>query len=78
MDLGQKFKQAFKIPIIHGYGLSEQQVLNACRGHLPYAKSPKVVIFGGDVPLTSTGKYQRSQCRDLFGEWRTTQLKETE
>ena len=56
--------------------LTEEQVLRACRRHLPYTKSPKVVIFGGDVPVTSTGKYQRSRCRNLFLEWKTTQFKE--
>jgi acyl-CoA synthetase (AMP-forming)/AMP-acid ligase II len=37
-----------------------------------------VVIFGGDVPVTSTGKYQRSRCRDFLLEWKTTQFKEKE
>jgi acyl-CoA synthetase (AMP-forming)/AMP-acid ligase II len=61
-----------------GIILSEEHVLNACRRQLPFTKSPKVVVFGGDVPVTSTGKYQRSKCRDLFGEWKTTQFKEKE
>ena len=59
-----------------GVILSEDQVLNACRRQLPFAKSPKVVVFGGDVPVTSTGKYQRSKCRNLFDEWKGTQFKE--
>ena len=58
--------------------LSEKQIINACRRQLPFSKSPKVVIFGNDVPVTSTGKYQRSKCRDLFAEWKTTQFKENE
>ncbi len=61
-----------------GVILSEEKVLNACRRHLPFTKSPKVVIFGGEVPVTSTGKYQRSKCRDLFAEWKTRQFKEKE
>jgi long-chain acyl-CoA synthetase len=61
-----------------GINLTEEHVLNACRRHLPYAKSPKVVVFGGDVPVTSTGKYQRSKCRNLFEEWKTTQFREKE
>ena len=61
-----------------GVLLSEEQVLTACRRHLPYTKSPKVVVFGGEVPVTSTGKYQRSKCRDLFGEWKGTQFTEKE
>ncbi len=58
--------------------LSEEQILKACRRQLPYTKSPKVVILGGDVPVTSTGKYQRSRCRDFFLEWKTTQFREKE
>jgi len=61
-----------------GFTLTEEQVLSACRKHLPFMKSPKVVVFGDEVPVTSTGKYQRSKCRDLFGQWKTEQFKESE
>jgi len=61
-----------------GVILSEDHVLAACRKHLPFTKSPKVVVFGGDVPVTSTGKYQRSRCKELFGEWKGTRFKEKE
>ena len=39
--------------------VTEEEILAACRTRLPYAKSPKVVIFGDTFPVTSTGKYQR-------------------
>jgi acyl-CoA synthetase (AMP-forming)/AMP-acid ligase II len=61
-----------------GIILSEEQVLLACRRHLPFSKSPKVVVFAGEVPVTSTGKYQRSKCRHVFGQWKGTQFTEKE
>jgi len=33
-----------------------------------------VVVFGDDVPVTSTGKYQRNRCKHLFAEWKDTQF----
>jgi long-chain acyl-CoA synthetase len=57
-----------------GVTLTEEGVLAYCRSHLPFAKSPKVVVFGNDVPVTSTGKYQRVKCRDLFVAWKGVQF----
>ncbi len=59
-----------------GMNLTEQQILTYCRRHLPFAKSPKVVVFGDSVPVTSTGKYQRTLCKELFARWRTVQFSE--
>jgi long-chain acyl-CoA synthetase len=42
---------------------------------MPFEKSPKVVIFGTDIPVTTTGKYQRLKLQDLFAEWEHTQFK---
>ena len=56
--------------------ISEEQVLAHCRRHLPFAKSPKVVVIGDDVPVTSTGKYQRNRCKELFAKWKTVQFTE--
>ncbi len=56
--------------------LSEEGVLEYCRKHLPFAKAPKVVIFGSEIPVTSTGKYQRTKCRELFVRWKSTQFTE--
>ena len=49
-----------------GSSLTEADILVRCRRHLPFAKSPKVVVFGTEVPVTSTGKYQRVKCERLF------------
>jgi long-chain acyl-CoA synthetase len=59
-----------------GIELTEQQVITYCRRHLPFSKSPKVVLFGEAVPVTSTGKYQRTLCKELFGKWKTIQFSE--
>lgn len=55
--------------------LTEQQILAACRETLPFAKSPKVVIFGDEVPVTATGKYQRMGLRELFRAHADTQFR---
>jgi acyl-CoA synthetase (AMP-forming)/AMP-acid ligase II len=55
--------------------LDEADVIAFCKEHLPFAKAPKVVIFGEDIPVTSTGKYQRNKCKALFSEWRAAQFR---
>lgn len=50
-------------------------ILTACRAALPHHKCPKVVVFGTEVPVTSTGKYQRSKLKPLFAEWRAVQFR---
>jgi long-chain acyl-CoA synthetase len=59
-----------------GAVLSKAQVLAHCRAHMPFAKAPKVVIFGNEVPVTSTGKFQRLRLKDQFAQWAETQFKE--
>lgn len=56
--------------------LTEDDVILYCRKHLPFSKAPKVVVFGNDIPVTSTGKYQRTKCRDLFAQWKAVQFTE--
>ena len=58
-----------------GSALSEAEILAACRAELSFAKSPKVVLFGNDIPVTSTGKYQRGRLRPLFESWRDQQFR---
>lgn len=53
----------------------EEAVLEYCRQHLPYDKSPKVVVFGDDIPVTSTGKYQRREVTHHFSKWNDTQFR---
>ncbi len=50
-------------------------LLTFCRERLTFEKSPKVVIFGDDIPVTSTGKYQRLKLRDQFAPWRDVQFR---
>ena len=61
-----------------GAEIGEKEVLAYCRKHLPFGKSPKVVVIGNDVPVTSTGKYQRSKCKELFAQWKSVQFGEKE
>ncbi len=58
-----------------GAALTEETVINFCREHLPFAKTPKVVVFSDAIPVTSTGKYQRNKCKPLFAEHRATQFR---
>lgn len=56
--------------------LTEEDVLAWVSERLPFAKRPKVVIFGHDIPVTSTGKFQRSKVRGLFSDHRETQFRD--
>ncbi|MBM2840457.1 MAG: Acyl-CoA synthetase (AMP-forming)/AMP-acid ligase [Bacteroidetes bacterium] len=60
-----------------GAQISPEHVIAYCRKHLPFGKSPKVVVFGQDIPVTSTGKYQRNRCKELFAKWKATQFNES-
>lgn len=60
---------------VDGATLSEDEVIEFCRAHLPHNKLPKVVVFGTDIPVTSTGKYQRNKCKHLFLHWKAHQFR---
>ena len=52
-----------------GHALEEDALIEHCCAHLEYSKSPKVIIFGTDIPYTTTGKPQRIElARQLAGE----------
>lgn len=51
-------------------------ILEFCRKHLPFSKAPKVVVFGEELPVTSTGKYQRMKVAHVFEDWRNVQFRE--
>jgi acyl-CoA synthetase (AMP-forming)/AMP-acid ligase II len=55
--------------------LNPDDIIAYCRQTMSFEKSPKVVVFGTDIPITSTGKYQRLKLRSLFAEWKQTQFK---
>jgi long-chain acyl-CoA synthetase len=52
-----------------------EAIIAYCREHLPFSKSPKVIVFGDQIPVTSTGKYQRLKVAGLFSEWKNTQFR---
>ncbi len=58
-----------------GATVTAEQVIAHCRSRMPFEKSPKVVVFGTEIPVTSTGKYQRLKLQTLFSEWEHTQFK---
>lgn len=60
-----------------GSTISEDDVIGYCRKLFSFQKSPKVVLFGNDIPVTSTGKYQRGKLKPLFSKWKSVQFKET-
>ncbi|MCK6473046.1 MAG: acyl--CoA ligase [Planctomycetes bacterium] len=58
-----------------GAELTEQQVIDALKKKLASHAVPKVVLFGTNFPVTSTGKYQRNQLKPRFAQWKDTQFK---
>lgn len=58
-----------------GSPLSERDIIAHCRQRLTFEKSPKVIKFGTEIPVTSTGKYQRLRLQDLFTEYEHTQFR---
>ncbi|MBM3133738.1 MAG: acyl--CoA ligase [Chloroflexi bacterium] len=58
-----------------GVRLTSEEVLAYCRQRMPFEKSPKVVVFGQEVPVTATGKYQRFKLKDFFTQWREVQFR---
>ena len=59
---------------------SEADVLAHCRMRLPFSKQPKVVLFGDDVPYTSTGKPKRLELKarlaGRLAQYRDTQFRD--
>ena len=53
----------------------EEAILAYCNKHLPFKKAPKVVVFGDQIPVTSTGKYQRRKVTHLFEQWKEVQFR---
>jgi long-chain acyl-CoA synthetase len=58
-----------------GVTLKAEDILAHCRKRMTFEKSPKVVVFGTEVPVTATGKYQRLKLQDLFKEWEKAQFR---
>jgi len=58
-----------------GVTLDEAAILAHCRQIMSFEKSPKALVFGTEIPVTSTGKYQRLKLRDLFSGHKGTQFR---
>jgi long-chain acyl-CoA synthetase len=52
-----------------------EAIIAYCRERMTFEKAPKAVVFGTEIPVTSTGKYQRLKLQDLFTEWEHTQFR---
>jgi len=63
------------IELQEGAEENEEAILAYCKKHLPHAKTPKVIVFGNEIPVTSTGKYQRRKVAHLFEEWKEVQFR---
>ena len=63
------------IVLNEGAQTTEAEILDHCRARMTFEKSPKAVVFGTDIPVTSTGKYQRLKLRERFSDWQHTQFK---
>lgn len=63
------------IQLEEGVRPNEQAILDYCKLHLPFSKAPKVVVFGDNIPVTSTGKYQRMKVAGLFRKWENVQFR---
>ena len=63
------------VQLEEGVEENEEAIIGYCQQELPYSKSPKVVVFGNEIPVTSTGKYQRRKVIHLFEQWKSVQFK---
>lgn len=61
--------------VVVNAGANHKEILEYCRTKLPAHKAPKVVLFTDELPVTSTGKYQRNKVKHLFAEWKDVQFK---
>lgn len=64
------------VQLEEGSDLTGKDIMAKCREKLSFTKTPKVVIFGDDIPVTSTGKYQRNKLKGLFKQWESEQFRE--
>jgi acyl-CoA synthetase (AMP-forming)/AMP-acid ligase II len=72
----------YVVPRDGAVGLTEIELLQHCRRLLPFSKCPKVIVFGQDVPYTSTGKPKRLELKTHLAskleDYRNHQFKEDE
>jgi long-chain acyl-CoA synthetase len=71
---------AYVVPRDGAISPTERDLLEHCRRLLPFSKCPKVILFGHEVPYTSTGKPKRlelkSRLASVLAAYRDRQFKE--
>ncbi len=71
---------AYVVPREGGPSTTERELLNHCHRLLPFSKCPKVILFGQEVPYTSTGKPKRLELKTRLAStlavYRDRQFKE--
>jgi long-chain acyl-CoA synthetase len=71
---------AYVVPRNCEPSLTTAELLDFCRSRLPFSKRPKVILFGEEVPYTSTGKPKRLELKarlaPLLAAYREHQFKE--
>ncbi|MFN8367708.1 MAG: class I adenylate-forming enzyme family protein [Candidatus Kapaibacterium sp.] len=63
--------------VIPELNATQEEILAYCQKQLPFSKAPKVVLFTEQLPVTSTGKYQRNKVKHLFAEWQSHQFRKS-
>jgi fatty-acyl-CoA synthase len=53
------------ISLKYGESLSEEDILNYCRGNIAHYKIPKYIFFLDEFPMTASGKVQKYRLRSL-------------
>jgi len=71
---------AYVVPRDEASPPTKAELLAHCRRRLPFSKCPKVILFGQDVPYTSTGKPKRLELKaslaSVLAAYRYHQFKE--
>lgn len=71
---------AYVVPRDSALQPAETDLLEHCRRLLPFSKCPKIILFGQDVPYTSTGKPKRMELKtrlaSTLAAYRDHQFKE--
>jgi long-chain acyl-CoA synthetase len=72
---------AYVVPRNGDASLTCAEVLDFCRSRLPFWKRPKVILFGEEIPYTSTGKPKRLELKarlaPFLAAYRDHQFKES-
>lgn len=50
--------------VVAGSPVTETELLAHCARHLDFARQPKLIVFGDDVPYTPTGKAKRLELKE--------------